>query len=471
MAKYVRFKRSLSWRVLFLHVVIQPSLCLAKTTGVSAWPQTLPVVEQATPKLIILIQNAGRGNNGNGQGNGNGGGQGNQGNGNQGKGNGNQGQGNQGNGNGNQGNGNQGNGNGNQGNINQASGNQGNGNGEPQDSGKGKGKGQKVGQTQAAVTTPPALQQLTALIDRDLESRFNGSRAAAIGAASLYNTGSNLGVFAVSGISYTAHDGFKTTSQGAHSTGPAFDILNTGVTAGVRYDVSQAMGLAQKSVIVGAFGNYTRSDISITAPLADTGLSPGDGKTAVDSLAGGAYAVVTAGRLYMLGIGAYSTGTPNFFNNQASTTQNTTGFVSSGAVGTVLPLAGRFNADLRATLSYSSSSLDSSVGTGGVFISQGKVEDLTGSLSVKVFYMERWGAWTVRPFAQAGVAEHLTYTNQVAVDNILYKFTEDPTSFTGRVGFDFEHDELLQSFLALKGDVSSDRTTVSGQVGLTLKLN
>lgn len=342
-----------------------------------------------------------------------------------------------------------------------------NGKGDPGD------KGKKVGQVQAesGPNGTPAVGQVTNFLDREIESKNSGTLAAARSGANQYAIGSNLSVFTVSGASFTTHQGFQTSSILGQSRGPSFNVWDYGVTLGARLDVSSALGLSPKTLVIGSFGNYTRSDIHLNGSGPLSLASTTDDRATLDSFGGGGFALATVDRFYVLAIGAYTAGSSSLLQASDVSNPGLNGTVTSGSAGTVVPLWSNISADFRGTLSFSSGASANSTDTNGLAITKGEFQDLSGSASVKVFSADRSGTWTFRPFAQAGYAQHLSYTNRVAVDSVLYNFSEEATSVFGRAGIDIEQADGFQSYIALRGDLSSDRSTVAGQLGLTLKLN
>jgi outer membrane autotransporter protein len=80
------------------------------------------------------------------------------------------------------------------------------------------------------------------------------------------------------------------------------------------------------------------------------------------------------------------------------------------------------------------------------------------------------GAVTIRPFAQAGVTQRFDQENRVEIDGVAYSFSDADFSLFGRVGLDIDWD-CFQAYLAFKGENGADRNVISGQIGITVKLD
>jgi hypothetical protein len=73
-----------------------------------------------------------------------------------------------------------------------------------------------------------------------------------------------LSSFGVSGISHTANDGFQIEGPiGGRTLG--FDSPDVGATLGFRLDASRSVGLPADFLTLGAFANYTNSDIDVAS--------------------------------------------------------------------------------------------------------------------------------------------------------------------------------------------------------------
>jgi outer membrane autotransporter protein len=98
------------------------------------------------------------------------------------------------------------------------------------------------------------------------------------------------------------------------------------------------------------------------------------------------------------------------------------------------------------------------------------VSGSSGSASAKLFSQQQFGAATIIPFAQAGILRRFDHRNSVEIDGMAYSFSDADFSMFGRVGIDVDWDDF-QSYLAVKGESSTDRQVLSGQLGVTVKLD
>ncbi|MBC8048894.1 MAG: autotransporter outer membrane beta-barrel domain-containing protein [Chitinophagales bacterium] len=409
--------------------------------------------------------NAGNGNNGNGNGNAgngnNGNGNGNAGNGNNGNGNGNAGNGNNGNGNGNAGNGNNGNGNGNAGNGNNGNGNNGNGNAV---SGSG-----EPSQTTTSVVNKTFTNQVQQIIEKEMDEGAPGAAGAALSGMQQHNFHDSLSLFTISSVSWMRHDGLTVFDPDGKSKSASFETVTYGLTAGARLDASALFNLKPDTVTFGGFGNYTTSDFSTGELSSATGLGKGD----LQSYAIGGYSVVNAKPFYLLGIFGHSWGDPSFTDtsNQSKASYETAGYVASLHAGVIVPAGAGFKIDFRAGLTHASSEADNYNDSAGVTYNDPHTDETNGSASAKIFSSSNYGDWTLRPFFQGGVSYRFSYENEVVVDGTAFRFDDADESFFGRVGLDLDHKNGLQSFLSVRGDASPDSEGLTGQAGLTIKLD
>jgi hypothetical protein len=121
-------------------------------------------------------------------------------------------------------------------------------------------------------------------------------------------------------------------------------------------------------------------------------------------------------------------------------------------------------------MDWSRAAVDDYRDSAGLTYRDGVAAELSGSASAKLFFQRRFGRNTVRPFAQAGVAQRLAHTNAVEIEGRKYTFDDADLGMFGRLGVDIDT-EGFQSYLAVRGEKSADREVISLQIGLTMKLD
>ena len=281
--------------------------------------------------------------------------------------------------------------------------------------------------------------------------------------------------FGISGVSHTSHDGFE-IQTGSASLGRTlgFDSLDAGVTLGLRIDASRAFNLPRDFLTLGAFGNYTNSDIDIDSDPALRAFGFSNvGDATLDSGSAGGFALLSDGTIYGLAIGSGEFGTAEVENGFGGghSDFDTSGFVSSVYAGAIIPAGSRARIDFRTGLNYLSERADDSIGFGGLRLSDGKLEEFSGMMSGRLFTSWDYGRTVIRPFIQAGVDYRFDYENEIEIETVNVSFIEGKTTVFERVGVDFDIGERSQFYVAFRGDHNEDFDTLSGQAGLTFKLN
>ncbi len=275
--------------------------------------------------------------------------------------------------------------------------------------------------------------------------------------------------FMISGVSRTQHDGFGIDSKFADGRAPGFDATSYGFTPAVRWDASGLFGLPKGKVAMGVFGNYTHSDIDIkTSDI--LGLAS---KLKADNWSAGGFAMASSGRVYVSGVVLGSFGTADAVGQLLDTGHkiDTSGFSSAVTAGLLVPVSGNTKLDLSAKLNYANSVTDNFVDHMSFSYTDSRVADLDGTIAAKLFTVIPDQNQTWRPFIQGGVTQRFFNTNEIKVEGYKFAFTDDDTTFFGRGGVDLEMGHSLQGFIAVRGDLNSDVSVVSGQAGLTWKLN
>ena len=198
------------------------------------------------------------------------------------------------------------------------------------------------------------------------------------------------------------------------------------------------------------------------------------GDASLNSGSGGGYALLTNGALYALAIGSGQFGRASandaVLNSHGSF--DTSGFSTSLLSGVVVPAWANAKLDLRGGLNYLTTTADNHTNSAGVSFGEGHINEFTGDVSARLFTAMRYSNNTiVRPFLQGGVDYRFDYENEIEVENVRFSLDEGRTTLFGRLGLDFDYKDCVQAYLALRGDHNEDFDTVSGQLGLTIKLN
>jgi len=293
-------------------------------------------------------------------------------------------------------------------------------------------------------------------------------------AAVLRTVSPSVMTFGISGVSRTFHDGFAVKSPPATGRTPEFDSLDAGITLGMRFDASKALNLPTDALTIGLFGNYTNSDIDFdsNAVLRKFGFRNA-GDASLNSGSGGGYTLLTNGRIYGLALASGEFGSASvddaILNSHSDF--DTTGFASSVIGGVLLPAGPATKLDLRAGLNYLAARADNHIDSAQIRYSDGKVDESSGSLSLRLFAVWNRGQMIVRPFVQGGVDYRFHYENEIKVENVKFSFDEGRTTLFGRVGMDFHIGNRLQAYVAFRADHNDDFDTIAGQAGLTFKLN
>lgn len=306
-----------------------------------------------------------------------------------------------------------------------------------------------------------------------LDIALEPDAAAALGPVSTGPLGASSSAFMVSGYKHLSHDGFSVSSNfgPASGKGPEFDQDEFGLTLGTRFDGAALFGTEKGVVTLGVLGNYTHSDIDVgAAPNAPGNFK--SGSVSIDSWSVGGYGLVTDGTRYGLVTVSGTFGSPETDNAllSSSADYNTFGFAASAIGGVLIPMGGA-KLDLRGGLNYVHASSDDYTDSIGSHYTDARMEELSGTLSARLFTTMRFADYSVRPFVQGGINQRFSYENEITIDNAKFSFDDADTSVFGRAGIDFDVDRAVQAYLAVRGDASEDFSSIAAQVGFTLKLD
>ena len=358
---------------------------------------------------------------------------------------------------------------------------QGNGqaNGQGNGQANGPGNGPAIGLAIAPEDGPPPAQaaatsaaeavitQIQNLIEREIEPKNGANFNAALAGVYQHSFRDGLSVFTLSGVSRERHDGFTITSPIGSFDGAGFEIWTYGLTTGVRWDASDALGLQPSTLVFGGFGNISSSDLKVGG-----GSEPLIGEGAVRSYGLGGYSLFNSRPFYMLGIASHSWAHADLTSptGEADVSPDSRGYIVSGSIGALLPAGGAF-LDLRVGTTFAKGHIDDYRDAAGIAFTDSDLSEASGSASAKLLFTEHLQGTTLKPFLQAGVTQRFDQSNEIVADGVPYSFHDADLSIFGRIGVDISHGEGLQSYISVRGDKSEDREGIAGQFGFTLKLD
>ncbi|MGB0087184.1 MAG: autotransporter outer membrane beta-barrel domain-containing protein, partial [Rhodomicrobiaceae bacterium] len=279
-------------------------------------------------------------------------------------------------------------------------------------------------------------------------------------------------MFMVSGYKALSHDGFSSSSQFGSDKTPGFDEKDYGLTIGTRFDGSKLFDAPAQSVTLGVLANYTHTDIDVGASPFAPGLSK-SGSAKVDSFSVGGFGLATDGRKYGLLTVVGTFGSPDTESTAilpANASFNNFGIATSAVGGVILPV-GDSKLDLRGGIDYVYATVDDYTDSNGFKYTDARLDQLSGSVSARLFRIIRTADYTMRPFVQTGVNQRLHYDNELKIDSVEYSFDDAATSVFARAGVDFDVGSSTQAYMAVRGDASEDMRAIAAQIGVTFKLD
>ena len=331
------------------------------------------------------------------------------------------------------------------------------------------GKGNAPAQAKASALTggQTAVSQIQNMVERNIEPNDGANFNGALSGVYQYNFRDGLSLFKLSGISHERHDGFTVTTPTGSYNGASFDSWTYGLTAGASWDASNAFSLEPNTIVFGGFGNLSTSHLEVGG-----GSEPLIGDSTARSVGLGGYALYNSRPFYMLGIASHSWGHAdiNDARGKADISPNSTGYVVSGNIGTLLP-AGPGALDLRLGATFANGQIDDYRDATGTSYTDTQLSETGGSASAKLLFTEDLQWATLKPFVQAGVTQRFDQSNEVFVDGVPYRFNDDDLGVFGRIGVDISLGDSVQSYIAVRGEKSSDREAIAAQAGFTLKLD
>ncbi len=280
---------------------------------------------------------------------------------------------------------------------------------------------------------------------------------------------------------------FGTSSHGGYQfRAGSGDNLITGTTLEVRtnersempgilWDASTLAGLRPGTLHFGVNAGIAESDLDVRANsvLRSLGLTQA-GAGHLKSWSAGGFALLTTRAWYTGAAAGGSWGraeTDNFVTGARSDYDGSS-FTSSLFAGTILPItADDARLDLRATLGYQRTVGEAHSDTAGITYSDHTVETFDGSLSARLFGVVRLPSFTLRPYAQAGVVHRFHYLNELQIQGVDFSFDDADTSVFFAGGLDFDINSTLQLSAGVRHDHSPDYDSLTGRIGVLLKLN
>ena len=338
---------------------------------------------------------------------------------------------------------------------------------KPEEKETGKGNAPAHAKASAITGGQMAVSQIQNMVERNIEPNDGANFNGALSGVYQYNFRDGLSLFKLSGISRERHDGFTVTTPTGSYNGASFDTWTYGLTAGASWDASNTFGLEPNTIVFGGFGNLSTSHLEVGG-----GSEPLIGEGTARSLGLGGYALYNNRPFYMLGIASHSWGQAdiNDARGEADISPNSTGYVVSGNIGTLLP-AGPAALDLRLGATFSNGQIDDYRDATATSYTDTQLSETSGSASAKLLFTEDLQWATLKPFVQAGVTQRFDQSNEVFVDGVPYRFHDDDLSVFGRIGVDISLGDSVQSYIAVRGEKSSDREAIAAQAGFTLKLD
>jgi len=286
----------------------------------------------------------------------------------------------------------------------------------------------------------------------------------------------NIGTWNAATFGSTDHDGYRVNAHSGASCGSTLPFQTTHRTQlpGVVWDASTALGLKQGTLHLGLSGGAmeTNTQLSPTAALRDAGITRG-GAARLRSWSVGGFSLLTGDNWYAgtaVGSAWGRTESQNFVLGSDSE-YGTSTLVAAGFLGTIVPLTETLRFDVRGTLSHQRTVGEAHVDSMGLVYGDHTIEATDAMLSGRLFGVFRQDQMTIRPFIQAGVTHHLSYSNQLEIDGIAFNLQEADTSIFAATGLDFEISNTLQLSVGVRHDRSPDLESVTGRFGFSLRLN
>ncbi len=306
----------------------------------------------------------------------------------------------------------------------------------------------------------------------------------------------NPGVFPTGTLTRTQKGSQKASVNPTFLT-PSVERIDSSVLASGRLNLSSALGLASDTnLMVGGFAGWAGvgTDFNSNAALRQLGINR-VGEASNSSFMGGVFGAYVVGSTYAVFIASGDVGeteTANFATGGTGT-YDTSGYVVSGALGTVLTLstsggglkdAGPQNAvklDVRGALTYSDHEGDEFTDSAGVNFGESETEIFSGSASLKLFLEQYSGNVLNRPYIQVGVKHRFEFDStltlpaqtfggtQIATTSI--DFDDDETFFNVEVGNELISGDGYKLNISGYYEGSDDTDTYGGRLGIGFDLN
>jgi len=285
----------------------------------------------------------------------------------------------------------------------------------------------------------------------------------------------DISVWNALAVTRTDHDGYRISGENGASCGSTlpFQTVERTQLPGVLWDASSAFGFKKGTFHMGFSGGATESDTQVkaSAALRDAGIAQA-GSNRMRSWSVSSFSLLTTEKWYAgsaFGSAWGRTESQNFVLGSDSDYDTST-FVAAGFVGTIIPLSETARFDVRGTLSYQRTVGEAHADSLGLVYGDHTIASADAILSARLFGVFRHDGMTIRPFIQAGITHHLTYSNTLEIDGIAFTMQEADTSIFTATGLDFEIDRTLQFSVGVRHEHSADSESVTGRFGFSWNL-
>lgn len=331
-------------------------------------------------------------------------------------------------------------------------------------------------------------------------------RAMANFANSFLDAGNAVGPFFATAVqvlnqgNQTNHDGLTA------SFNPTFDMpdhedTDYTVTMTFSYDVGQRRMLGSKDARprrskfwqIGGFVGFQTLETELGNSIFTSGLGLGSaGSARNNSILVGGYSMMAWKQFYTFSTISGTFGHTDAFNaaQAATASYDTSGYVSSTALGYIMSLGKRLGAkdgraarnlklDARAEIYQSNHTGDAHVNSAGFRVGESRVKSISGALSLTLFTQFQKGDAVVKPYIKGGVLHRLDHDNTVIVptqtiqaatfNRTEISFDEEDTFATAEAGL-----SIAKKKASFNGSVyyqgSGDADIFGGRLGLNFKL-
>ena len=289
---------------------------------------------------------------------------------------------------------------------------------------------------------------------------------------------SNLWTWSAVTLGSGSHNGFSYQANAGNGvvTGSTLPIhsSDSSLMPGVLVDASSLVGLRRGAFHVGISGGVSESELEIRgdSTLRQLGITEA-GSASIRAWSLGGFALLTTRAWYAGAAAGGSWGEAKTENTVlgAKSAYDGSSMTSSLFVGSIASLTQDLRLDVRGTLGYHYTQGDAHHDTLGVAYGEHTIEHVNGTVSARLFTVIPAGAFTLRPYLQAGVMHRFHYANDLQIQSIDFTFDDADTSLFAAGGIDLEISDWLQLSAGVRHDQSADYDYLSGRFGILVKLN